>query len=251
MSKEKIFIALSKEISPEVLTELISEYDIAKRAHYIGDWEKSILHCGKFSEISLAAIKNLTDKELVDLNNIYFERLFNELTNKKKSTAEEEILLLAIPKAAASVYCLRNKKRVAHIKKINPDFLDSTYSTATCDWILAQLLMLYMSSDPQEVNALICSIMEKQIPLVEQFDDGTLMILRENLSFKEEMLIALYKLNRRVSKKKIAEILMSYPQLVNKNAKKLFEEKLVHINDDGVIATSKGLKYVEKTLLVK
>src|SRR4030042_6741579 len=131
MSKKKICNELSKVIDGELVQELLKEYDLAKRSHFLEDWEKTILHAGKFSEMSLAVVKNIVDSEVVDLNQIYFDKLFNDLTNRKKDTAEDDILMLAIPRAAMSIYSIRNKKRVAHIKSIDPDHLDSAYCLST------------------------------------------------------------------------------------------------------------------------
>lgn len=204
MSEETIINQLSKTVNKDVLRELLKEYDLAKRAHYVEDWEKSILHASKFSEICLAVVKNIIDKETIDINSIHFDRLFSDLNGRKKTTAHDDILMLAIPKTATSVYCIRNKKRVAHVKSINPDLLDSTYCISACDWILAQFLMLFVTDNPNEANSLIHSLIEKQVPFVEQFEDGSLFVLKENLSFKEQLLIALYKLGRRVMKKELA-----------------------------------------------
>jgi len=249
MSRQTITHELSKVINEDLIIELLKEYDAAKRAHFLEDWEKSILHASKFSELSLAVVKSIVDKVKVNLDDIHFDRLFNEFINRKKVTAEEDILMLSIPRAAASVYCIRNKKRVAHVKSIDPNLIDSAYCVSTCDWILSQLVMLYMDYNPKDLSSFIFSLMEKQVPFVEQFEDGSLVVLKENLSFKEHLMIALYKLGRRVTRKELASILMTYPQLVNTTSNNLEQIKLIHINSNGLKITQKGLKYVEEKLL--
>lgn len=197
----------------------------------------------------MAAIKNIVDKIKIDLNDIHFDSLFNEITARKKVNAVEEILMLAIPRVALSVYCIRNKKRVAHVKSINPDLIDSQYCLSACDWILSQIIMLYVTSNPEETSVLIHSLIEKQIPFIEQFEDGSLMVLDEKLTFKQQLMIVLYKLGRRTPRKEVVRVLSTYPQLLNTTIKNLEELRIVHSNSDGVILTKKGIQVVEDEIL--
>ncbi len=64
------------------------------------DWEKSILNASEFCEMTLAVVKNIVDKEVINVNNTHFDQLCNEPINRTKVTAEDEILMLAIPTAA-------------------------------------------------------------------------------------------------------------------------------------------------------
>jgi hypothetical protein len=250
MSFKIVFDKFSKVIDKTLLHELLKEYDQAKKFNFLEDWEKSILHASEFSEMTLAVVKNIVDKEVVDINNIHFDQLCNELINRTKVTAEDEILMLAIPRAARSIYDIRNKKRVVHIKAIEPSLLDSQYCVSACDWILSQLVMLYLESDPNEVSSIIHSLIEKQVPFIEQFEDGCLVVLKEGLNFKEQFLVALYKLGKRVSKKELTRILKKYDQLINATSKNLENDKLVHTNENGVLLTKKGIKFVENNLLL-
>lgn len=251
LSVQQISDGLSKSIDKTLIIELLKEYRLAKRSHYLQDWEKSILHASKFSEITLAILKNVIDKDVIDINNIHFSLLCKSILGRKKESGEEEILMLAIPTTARSIYNIRNKKRVAHVKAINPDLIDSQYCISACDWILAELVMLYLKSGPKEVNTIIHSLIDKKVPFVEQFEDGSLIVLEEGLTFKEEFMVALYQLNARMSKKELTRILKTYSQKIHVTAKNLEDEKLVHINDDGVMLTSKGIKFAENQILVR
>jgi hypothetical protein len=249
MSIREISDRFAKVIDRRLIVELMKEYHMTKRFNYLGDWEKSILHASKFSEIALAVVKNIVDKEVIDINNIRFDSLCKDILRREKNSAEIEILTLAIPTTAKSVYNIRNKKRVAHVKAIDPDLLDSQYCVSACDWILAEFVMLYLESDPKEVNAIIHSLIEKRVPFVEQFEDRSLFILKEGLTFKEEFMVALYQLGERISEKELAHILKKYPQLIYGTARNLEKDKLVHINENGVRLTRKGIKFVEDKLL--
>lgn len=249
MSTKVTLGKLSSVIDMKLLEELLKEYDIVKRFHFLEDWEKSVLHSGKFSELILAVVKNIVDGDVIDINDIHFDKIYNDIMNRTKTTAEEDILMLAIPRVARSVYDIRNKKRVAHVKAIDPNLLDSQYCVSGCDWMLAQLVMLYSQVSVEETGAVLHSLVEKQIPLVEQFDDGTMTILKGGLSFKEQFLVCLYKLGVRTSKKELCRVLKTYDQLVNSTSKKLEAERLVHVNEQGVMLTKSGIRTVEDKLL--
>jgi len=249
ISIREISDKFARVIDRGLTAELMKEYCMTKRFHYLGDWEKSILHASKFSEIALAVVKNMVDKEVIDINNIRFNSLCKSILKRKRNSAEGEILTLAIPTTARSVYNIRNKKRVAHVKAIDPDLLDSQYCVSACDWILAEFVMLYLESDPKEVSAIIHSLIEKRVPFVEEFEDGSLFILKEGLTFKEEFMVALYQLGERFSEKELTSILKKYPQLIYRTARNLENDKLVHINENGVKLTMKGIKFVEDKLL--
>ncbi|TET26555.1 MAG: hypothetical protein E3J73_04320 [Candidatus Bathyarchaeum sp.] len=249
MSIKDISDKLSKKIDKRLTAELLKEYRMTKRHHYLEDWEKSILHAGKFSEVTLAVIKSILDKEVVDINNIRFDPLYQSVSKRKRVSAEDELLTLAIPTTAKSIYNIRNKKRVAHVKAIDPDILDSQYCASACDWILAEFVMLYLRSNPKTTGAVLCSLVEKKVPFVEQFEDGSLLVLKEGMTFKEEFLVALYQLGGRVVERELTRVLKKYAQLIHTTARNLEKDRLVHINRQGVKLTRKGIKFVEDKLL--
>jgi hypothetical protein len=156
--------------------------------------------------------------------------------------------MLAIPRVTRTIYDIRSKKRVVHIKSINPNLLDSQYCVSACDWILAQFVMLYLKADAQDFSSIIHSLIERQIPFVEQFEDGSITILKE-LSFKDQFMLGLYKLGVRTPKKELARILKTYGQLINTTLRNLEKEKLAHANEAGVVLTKKGIRVVEDTIL--
>jgi len=249
MSSKMILVRLTSIIDPKLLEELLKEYDMVKKSHFLEDWEKSILHAAKFSELTLAIVKCIVDKETIDVNNIRFDKLWHDILNRTKITAEDDILLLATPRVTRTIYDIRSKKRVVHVKSIDPNFLDSQYCVSACDWILAQFVMLYLKANVEDTRSIIHSVVEKQIPFLEQFEDGSITVLKENMSFKEQFMLGLYKLGIRTPKKDLARILKTYDQLVNATSKNLEKEKLANVNKDGVVLTKKGIRFVEDAVL--
>src|SRR5947209_2391054 len=138
MAKPKIITQLETVFDKNVLTKLLDEYREIKKEFLKEAWSSCISHCALFAELTVTALKILYDKNPINLNQIHFDNLYQDLTSKQKPNPEDEILLLAVPNAAKTVYTIRNKKKIAHVKFIDPDFLDAIVASSICDWILSQ-----------------------------------------------------------------------------------------------------------------
>lgn len=239
---------ISKGIDKLIVDALIEEYATLKQAHLIGDNEKVVLHAAKFSDVAMALIKNKETGSAVDINNIHFEGIYNEIVNYPKTTPEQAILTLAIPRVAFSIQTLRNKKNVAHIKTIDPCFLDSYYCVSSCDWILSELAMLLYTSDPDEAKALIDSFVKKKVPLVEEFEKQSIVILRKDLSLFDEILLTAYHFYPQ----RLSNVFLN-KQLKSTNLygtlQRLDNERLIHRTDEGSKLTQLGIEYIENKLV--
>ncbi|MEM4142838.1 MAG: hypothetical protein QW445_01685 [Candidatus Bathyarchaeia archaeon] len=239
---------VSKGIDKSIVDKLIEEYGTLKQEHLIGDSEKVILHAAKFSDVAMALVKNKVTGSTININNIHFDSLYNEIVNYPKKTPEQVILTLAIPRVALSIQTIRNKKNVAHIKTIDPCFLDSYYCVSSCDWILSELAMLLYTSDPNEAKELIDSFVKKKVPLVEEFEKQSIVILKKDATLFDKILLTMYYFYpQRLSNSFL------YKQLKSKNIyvtlRKLEDERLIHRNDKGNKLTQLGIEHVENTII--
>lgn len=233
-----------------IVQELLEEYKIIKKESFTEDWVNCLVHCGRFAELTIALLTVIYNKQSINMNTIHFDALFQQLTAKQKPNAEDEILLLAVPYAAKTVYTIRNKKKVVHIKAINPDFLDGTVSVSICDWILSQIIMLKCNSNPKEVGDFIRSVIEKKIPLIEEFEDGSMLVLNPNIAFRNELLLVLYKVSKRLTKDELKKVIkIGYPQKLNTTLSVLEKKRLIHVNDDGIKISQNGIREAEKIIL--
>jgi len=233
-----------------LLTDIFNEYSTLKKEQLMEDWSNCLIHCGQFAELMLGLLKSFYDGTKIDSNQIKFDKFFSELINKPKPNPEDAILLLAIPYALKTIYTIRNKKRGAHVKTINPDYIDCVISTTICDWVLSQLLLLKSSStNPQQVSNYIKSIVSKRIPLIEEFEDGSILVLNQKISFKNKLLLALYHVDKRISYDELMDIMsLKQRKKLTDTMKDLRNQLLAHQNSDGVKLSSLGLKEVEKII---
>jgi len=237
-------------IDKTIVDRLFQEYMTVKRKHLQDDYEKVILHAAKLSELILSLIKNKTTNKKIDIDNLHFETLFQEIRNYPKKSAEEVLFTLVIPRVARSIYTIRNKKNIAHVKKIDPDFVDAYYCISACDWIMSQLVMLFYRSNPEEARELVDSILEKKIPLIEEFENGTITIL-QHLPLKDKFMLALYHIYpRRISKEDLINMIKyDNPFYAERVLMKLENEILIHRNNKGNKLTQKGIEYVQNNIL--
>jgi len=239
---------ISMGIDKSIVDKLLEEYGIVKQEHLLGDDEKVVLHAAKFSDLVLALIKNKETGLLVDINDVHFNDLYEELLRYPKPTAEKTILTLAIPRVAVSIQTLRNKKNVAHIKTIDPCVLDSYYCLSSCDWILSELTMLLYTSDPTEAKELIDSFVRKKIPLVEEFEEQSIVILKKDMALFDKILLIMYHFYpKRLSNAFLNRQLNSTN--VYGTLQRIDDEKLIHRNEKGNKLTQLGIEYVENKLI--
>ncbi len=240
---------LANNIEKSLVANLLTEYKAIKNSQLSNQWSTSLVHAGKFSELVLAIIRFLYEGSIPDMNQIHFEDYYNNLTNRPKNSPQDEILLIAIPKAASTIYTIRNKKRVVHFKSINPDQLDSLLAVSLADWILSQIILFKTTSTPSEVYEFIQSLIERRIPAVQEFEDGSLVVLDPSLPFRDQLMLILYHLAKRVSDKELLTRTETYPQHLNSTLRRLHEKRLVHRNPNGSTLSRTGIQYVESKIL--
>lgn len=237
-------------IDKTIVDKLVKEYRIVKREHLLGDDEKVILHSAKVSDLTLALIKNSVSGKTVDVNNIHFNQFLEEIRKYPKPKAEDVILTLAIPRVAESIYTIRSKKNVAHVKTVDPNFIDSSYCVSACDWILSELVLLFFKADSNEAKELINSIMEKKVPTIEEFEDKSIVILQRGLSVSQEIMLTLYHYYPdRLTNIDLSKNVRSSLHYINRVLDKLETEKCVHMTKAGYKLTKLGIKTVENEIL--
>lgn len=242
---------ISKGIQEDIVDTLIEEYKTVKNEALKGNAEQVSLHSGKFSDMALATVKNLVLNKAIVIDDIKTEKVIIELEKMKKTTSTDVILTLVIPRVVRSLHSIRNKKDVAHVKSIDPDYFDIHYCETTCDWILSQLICFIYGADSTEAKEIITSICEKKIPWIEEFEDGTSMLLIEQKYLSDKVILTLYNYYpNRLTDVKISEVLLyENMRILRKRITELYKkEKMVHVNKEGIKLTRKGQLHAEKIL---
>jgi len=226
--------------------ELLDEYIEIKNFHFLGKYESVITKSGKFVETVFQILKFIISGNVI--SDPKFNNIEIELANTQKGQFPDSIRLI-IPQFAKSIYSIRSKRGAAHkSNEISPNFIDSEIIVSTCDWIISEFLRLYHNSNIEEVTIIVNNIVEKKIPLIEEFGDEV-YVLSTHLSKKDQMIVILYHFYpEMVSNTDLTKSTKGSPQLTHNNLKKAAEEKLVFRENNKNKLTRLGLKKAEEII---
>jgi hypothetical protein len=242
---EEIYSNLSSKIDRDLVKDLLSEYREIKKYHYIGQYELAITKSGKFVETVFQILYYLLSGRVI--KNPNFNKISERLLQTNRGRFPESIRLI-IPEAAKTIYSIRSKRGATHkVNGISPNFIDCSFVVSTCDWILSEFLRLYHSSDIEEISRIINSLVEKKIPIIEEFGDD-IVVLEKELPIRDQILLILYHFYpRMISNKELKSwIKPKYPQIITSNLGKAERDKMVYRRGGESTLTKKGIRDVEK-----
>jgi len=252
MRKEPINIIteLGKHIDPSLLEELVTYYRTMKTAYLQRDWEKAGLNGGKFVETITRILQHLTsDDGSFESGDIRVDRELRRIMSLPSDTCDDA-LRIQIPRVALTVYDIRNSRNVAHSsREIDPNYMDSFLVVVACDWILAELVRIYLTADTAGAHQIIQSIIERQVPIVQEIDRDV-VVLNPDLTYKDQLLVVLYtKYPQRVSNKELRKWTKpKHNSYVPQYLRSLESDCLIHRNNQGSMLTIAGLRYVEERI---
>ena len=247
--KEKLRKLLEKHLKEELVQKLLDYYQELKEKFFLGQYEPSQLNCGKFAEVVMRILEYISKGNYTSFNrNVSLNALAKELEQLPKNKFPDS-LRIHIPRILRATYDIRSKRGTAHIAEINPNLMDATFVISACDWIMAEFIRLYHTSDPNKVQKVIHSIVERKVPIIEEFGDD-LKVLTSNLSVADKILLILYKKHpnyistsdlRKWIKTKSRSHIPTVLRCLDDDAK-------IHRKGEENIITLKGIEYVEKNL---
>jgi len=156
-----------------------------------GAWEESTIKAGKFVEAALKALWTHVG-ETVPNADFKVGYVIDQLQHK---TGFPETVRLTIPRACRVVYDIASNRGARHDpNEIDPNEMDATLATATCAWILAEMLRFAQrgSIDIQKVKDFVASLIEKKYPWVEDVD-GRAWFHFKGLSARDVALLLLWR----------------------------------------------------------
>ena len=153
------------------------------------------------------------------------------------------------PRALYSIYSIRNKRGAGHLTGVSPNEMDATFILYSTKWVLAELVRLNSTLEPDETLALISSIVERELDLIWK-KDGIVRILETNMPKNQQVLVLLYDENIQTEEKLRKAIEYSNPTDFRKILKKFHKERFLEYNSKQRICTitTKGLRAAEKII---
>ena len=245
----RIFVILSSKFPEDYVKIIEDEYNELKNSYYSEDKVKVVIHAARFCEIisSLLCFKEFNHRE--NFNNINFNKNINRLENSQKSNENEEISRLVIPRVLRSIYTIRNKKKVAHIKKIDTARIDSKLINIAVDWVISQILIIYCNLSDENIIKFLEYVSLDNYRKVERFENGDIMFNDPKLTIIDKLLFVLADFYNReristdvlymiIKPKKRSYITTYLGRMKTKN--------LVHIDKNGIKLTKWGIEEARK-----
>jgi hypothetical protein len=176
-----------------LLDKLFESHQLLTEHYYLGKHRPCAMEAGRFAEVTLRMLQQvLTGKFLplgVHIVNFTDEtRKFEQLEKSKY----KESLRIQIPRVIQVIYDIRNKRDIDHVGgDVDANYSDATLAITACNWVLAEFLRIYYTSDINTAQHLVTSLVKVRIPLIQNFD-GFLKILKPDLSVPDKILCLLY-----------------------------------------------------------
>lgn len=240
---EEVKSALSARIPPDIVGAILQYHTSIKNCLRLEDWERCLLHGGKFAEEVMKVLHYVRTKRLVDSISID-----SEAKELEKCTQLPDPVRILIPRALRVVYDHRNKRGGAHAS-FDPNAMDSALVASLCDWILGELVRVYCTQNPEMALKFVTAVTTKSVPLVEHID-GDFIVLKEKTSAREEIGWILYE---RYPERTTTEQLKNWmpdhsANNISVTLRNMRKKKLVHYNSAGFVLTTLGIKTTEDEL---
>ena len=245
---------LSASIDAVLVERLLECYSELKQNYYLGKHKPSELDSAHFAELVMRILQYITNP------GHSFTPLGKRLDNFDKEVARlaqlpaagfHDSIRLHIPRALQAIYGVRSRRGVAHIGgDVSPNLSDSTFLTATCDWIMTEFVRLYYTSSLEEAQKLVDSIAERKAPIIQDFS-GYLKVLNPKLSVPNKILLLLYyrgeegastkELRHWIKTKSTSHIPTTLTNLEHAKG-------YIHRDNSQCFITRNGIRFVEKNI---
>ena len=233
---------LSAHFDVTIVDKILEHYQALKTAYRLQDWEKCLLRAGKFAETVMKGIHFLRTGQLV--SSISVEREINEVANR---TDLDDSIRLLIPRSVRVLYDHRSRRGGAHSHPLDLNPMDCTLAASLADWVLAELVRLYYTTDPEQAASIVRALIAKSIPIVERIGEDY-VVLSPGASAREEIGLILH--SRYPERTTTAQLKRWMPHQspgnISTSLLNMEKAKQIHRSSDGAVLTSLGVRVVEK-----
>ncbi|MEW6239675.1 MAG: hypothetical protein AB1564_02565, partial [Chloroflexota bacterium] len=176
---------------PEELADnLLGSFKSIEENYVLQKWKPSELDAGHFVE----TVRRILEFEFTGKYAPFNQQLtsFNDSALKQYEQSQgDESLRILIPRILIAIYGIRNKRGVGHVSTVSPNEMDATLILYNVKWVLAELIRLKSKMSIDETQAVVDSIVERQVEILWKTDEFT-RVLDGNLSARDKVLILLY-----------------------------------------------------------
>lgn len=236
-----------KSLPKELVSSIEKEFQKIHSQYFLGKWEPSQLDAGRFAEVILRVLEYHDQGIFTPLDTqINRKKVVHSVSQNRNL---EDSLRIQIPNLTELLLDFRNRRNVAHLGKIEVNEMDATFILHASNWILAEIVRLETQMPPKEAQEEISKIIERKIPLIEDFGKRV-KVLNPKLTSKEQVLIICFR-----KYPKYTSLDQLFRSVTEKNKTRLKrtlteldKDRLIDFYNDRVRLTKRGLVWVEKNI---
>lgn len=182
---------LGAGMPPELVSELMEAFAEAKRRYYRSDFRPNAVEGGRFTEAVFRILEWATSGGSYTALGKTLPKVDKLMVAMENATTVPDSIRLHVPRTLRLIYDIRNKRDAAHLGDgIDPNLQDATLVVRSMEWVMAELARLYHSVAPSEAQAIIESLVSKEVPSIQVFE-GFPRVLK-NLKASDHVLVLLY-----------------------------------------------------------
>ena len=240
MVRELILRDLKSRIDPEIVDDLVAEYERLLSEHRKGDSEAALNASGKFVEHVLRAVEFIRiGTTLPEIRSVP-----GAIKEIEKDGRLEESLRALVPLACSLIFNLRSKRGAAHVKQIDPRQINSSLAAQAASWIMAEFVRLYHLDDEKGAAQATATLMRWNVPLVEQFGHETVVTTPMRCEVAVLLKIFASKPNG-VDRRGLSNGVKHSPSSITRAVQWLEEEIYLHRTQGGIFhVTGRGERWL-------
>jgi len=242
---------LCQHIQPNLVERLLDYYRKVKDKYSTSDYEGSELNAGKFAEIAIRVLQDVTGKAVTPLGRRI--RNFHDVADDFAHLSSRKFprsIRLQIPKVLKAIYDIRSDRGVGHAAgDVDPNYSDATFMVAACNWVMVEFVRLYHTTSVDEAQKLVGTLARRGRPIM-QIIDGFPKVLAPELSIPDQIRLHLYVRGGQgaLLDELGAWVKTGSPGYLRTAVKRLDESADIHFDGEHCWITEKGIRYVEENI---
>jgi len=250
-TRAEIMTSVAAASTPELAARLLEEFEELTRRFHLGDFRPSELSGGRFCEAAFRICQQVCLGKHAPLNRMLpnTDQLVRELENVDGAKADATYRV-HIPRTLRLIYDLRNKRDVAHLGAVSPNFTDASLILGTTSWIVAEIVRLSHRCDIAKAQQIVDGLVQRRVPLI--WADGDFVrVLKPSLSYGDKVLVILHRFSLEWVADSDLIRWLDYPRAASEFKKRvlrtLHDKALIQYSDGKCKVLPPGLKYVEES----
>ena len=184
---------LADRLGSDLVDELLRQHARLHQRFQAGDHEGALEAVGKYAEVAIRCDQYAVTGRCVPLTTPLppFDQLVRTIEKSPSGSAPESLRVIA-PRVLHAMYTIRSKRRGGHVSgEVSPQRIDALLTLQMADWFLAELARVLGQLSLEEGQALVDSLVQRQIPIVYR-DQDIRIVTRPDLPLGDEILVLLY-----------------------------------------------------------